>query len=218
MVIRANYIAAAVSVARKAIFGMLILYSDFTVSRDVLPGKKAIGVVFDENRRLAVSLSNFYAKWQDDMIDGKSKSLIDIPTLQNISAETSAKNDFNGQSNSNAVYQYVYVTAPNKDVNCAPFYSAHNYKVTEADAEKWYLPSLGELILLQKNRDAVNLTLKKIRGVALVDTGSTSYNTRYWSSTEHSKDYAWFVHMPSGEVNYTWKYASSTLYRPIIKY
>lgn len=197
---------------------MPILYSDFTVSRDVLPGKKAIGVVFDENRRLAVGLVNLQGKWQSSQIWGKHVDGVDIPNLPNLSNKSSAEADFNGKSNTDIIYNHVY-NIPHSDIGWGIFFRAHDYNIAGTDGGKWYIPALGELILLQKKRDAVNVSLAKISRAQLLSTDQDSiYNVHYWSSTEYSKDEAWYVHMPSGEVTHIWKYASSTLYRPIIKY
>ena len=62
--------------------------------------------------------------------------------------------------------------------------------------------------LLQKNKDAVNLTLGKIQGSHLLETDPDAVMyERYWSSDEYSQDHAWYITMPSGEVDHSWKYA-----------
>ena len=198
--------------------GAPILYSDMTTSRDLISGKTPIGVVFDESRRLAVYLrESRNVEWQASRVMGKDVSLIDIPGLTNISNETSAKNDFNGKSNTDIIYNYIK-NHSNRDA-WSFYYNINSYYVTSADSGKWYVPALGELLLLQKNKDAVNLTLGKIQGSHLLETdpGAVMYE-RYWSSDEYSQDHAWYITMPSGEVGHSWKYASSVVFRLIIKY
>jgi hypothetical protein len=48
----------------------------------------------------------------------------------------------------------------------------------------WFLPSKDELNLLYINRDVIG--------------GFTNSNVRYWSSTEHDKDRAWYQHFNDG--------------------
>ena len=58
----------------------------------------------------------------------------------------------------------------------------------------WYLPSIDELKILQKQVDVVNNTLEGIYGSQVLYTG----NKCYWSSTENGK-YAWRMKMDDGQ-------------------
>ena len=57
----------------------------------------------------------------------------------------------------------------------------------------WYVPACGQLALMYLNMTEINAALAKIGGTALAAE-------IYWSSSELSSDYAWFVSFYSGRV------------------
>ncbi len=61
--------------------------------------------------------------------------------------------------------------------------------------EDWVLPSIDELMLIYKHRSIINASSLANKGTALGET------TAYWSSTEFSKDNAYYVYFAYGEVN-----------------
>ena len=60
--------------------------------------------------------------------------------------------------------------------------------------EGYYMPSLGELVVMRRNIEEVNDCLKLIGGD---EFGMDSY---YWSSTEYNRSNAWYVGFNSGIV------------------
>ena len=59
-------------------------------------------------------------------------------------------------------------------------------------AGAWWLPSVGELYLMFANFTKINYALSKISGATLLA------RTAYWSCTEYSAQYAWFLSFSDG--------------------
>ena len=140
-----------------------ILYSDGTVSWDVISGKTAVGIVayVAGSTRFAVALENSgYKSW--------SYNNEDITCLDNLAGETIT--DFNGASNTACLVNYG---------GSFPAAEACNsYKPVSSGmgSSGWYLPAAGELYTLGFNEDAINLGLKKL--------SKSLISGLYWSSTE----------------------------------
>lgn len=58
-------------------------------------------------------------------------------------------------------------------------------------ADDWYIPSLGELYRIFINKKAINAALEFAKGDKLQDRW-------YWTSTESSATYAWFLSLSAG--------------------
>lgn len=61
-------------------------------------------------------------------------------------------------------------------------------------ADDWYIPSLGELYRIFINKKAINAALEFAKGDKLQDRW-------YWTSTESSATYAWYLHLNGGDTN-----------------
>ena len=70
-------------------------------------------------------------------------------------------------------------------------------------ADEWYIPSLGELYRIFINKKAINAALEFAKGDKLQDRW-------YWTSTEGSATYAWFLYLYDGYANYWFTKASYT--------
>lgn len=71
-------------------------------------------------------------------------------------------------------------------------------------ADDWYIPSLGELYRIFINKEAINAALEFAKGDKLQDRW-------YWTSTEVSATYAWFLYLYDGLTYYWTTKASGTL-------
>lgn len=78
---------------------------------------------------------------------------------------------------------------------------AWNYKAYVGDPRQWYLPSIGQLMLIFANTIAINDCLNAINNLQL-NTGN------WWSSTQSTAAYLWIVTGSNGTVNYTYRYYS----------
>lgn len=70
-------------------------------------------------------------------------------------------------------------------------------------ADDWYIPSLGELYRIFINKKAINAALEFAKGDKLQDRW-------YWTSTELSAPYAWFLRLGDGSTGGWFAKASST--------
>ena len=70
---------------------------------------------------------------------------------------------------------------------------AWNYKAYVGDTRQWYLPSIGQLMLIFANNIAINDCLNAINNLQL----STNY---WWSSTQSTAAYMWGVSGGTGSV------------------
>lgn len=59
---------------------------------------------------------------------------------------------------------------------------------------KWWLPSIGELLIIRKHKHAINRCLSVIKDATLIQ------DTWYWSSTEASATTVWRLHMGNGAI------------------
>lgn len=83
-----------------------------------------------------------------------------------------------------------------KSVSYAPGYCAAYSRVNAngkgLTAGRWWLPSLGELMMIYANMTKINYALSLIEGATqLVETA-------YWSSTEYSATNAWYLTLSDG--------------------
>ena len=76
-------------------------------------------------------------------------------------------------------------------------------------AGAWWLPSLGELYLMFANYTKINYALSKISGATLLLKNS------YWSCTEGSAQFAWFLGFGDGNQNGTTKSTGQCRVRPV---
>ena len=65
-------------------------------------------------------------------------------------------------------------------------------------AENEYIPALGEMLFVFLNRKAINEALEAVGGTPIDGVW-------YWTSTEYSATYAWYLSLLSGYVNNTSK-------------
>ena len=158
-----------------------ILYSDKTCSADLIEGKKAIGVVLSSGKKLAIALKTAALKW--------STTNFDIPLLGG------DENDADGQYNTRVVLEYCRAN----DRVCPAFEYAASYQTEGTSAGDWYLPAIGELNDIYKNKDVLNETLGKIGGTKLP-------SDEHWSSSESSIVNAWVLRFRDGYVHHGIKY------------
>lgn len=96
-----------------------------------------------------------------------------------------ALSDFNGKTNTTV----IAASSSNARDMCTVL-NAFNTSDIHND---WYIPACGQLALIYLNKTEINAALAKIGGTALSDD-------RYWSSSERTSLYAWYVDFDDGEV------------------
>jgi hypothetical protein len=88
-------------------------------------------------------------------------------------------------------------------------YSRTNANGKGLTAGRWWLPSLGELMMIYANMRKINYALSLINGATQLA------ETAYWSSTEYSATFAWFLHLINGYAGRGAKAASQYRVRPV---
>lgn len=76
-------------------------------------------------------------------------------------------------------------------------------------AGRWWLPSLGELMMIYANMRKINYALSLINGATQLA------ETAYWSSTESSATYAWRLNLTNGYASNFTKAAYQYRVRPV---
>lgn len=168
-------------------------------------GEVADGVViFEGGRHLVV------APTQADALPWSSAAVqADSPNYgndDNYVAEVSGNNrlaamlDFNGRQHTDAAIKASSSAHVTNTVSYAPgycrAYSRANSKGKGLTAGYWWLPSVGELLMMYANKLKINYALSLIKGAQLLDT------SWYWSSTEFSSAYAWYLSFGGGYLRY----------------
>lgn len=169
-------------------------------------GEVALGVaVINGDKLLIVSLDEILLKW--------SSANIDADGIKATSINESIK-DWNGKDNT---YKQI-LHEECSDIEYAPGYCANYSKTNSNDngikAGKWWLPAMGELLMLFANRDKINYALSFIDGATLL-------NNYYWASTENNDIYGWYISFPDGYINsnpYAKKAQDERYVRPVTEF
>lgn len=157
-------------------------------------------VVFEGGRHLVV------APTQADALPWSSAAVqADSPNYgndDNYAAEVSGNNrlaamlDFNGRQHTDAAIKASSSAHVTNTVSYAlgycRAYSRANSKGKGLTAGYWWLPSVGELLMMYANKLKINYALSLIKGAQLLDSNW------YWSSTEYSSAHAWLLYYGDG--------------------
>ena len=88
--------------------------------------------------------------------------------------------------------------------------AAWNYKTNEYDNLQWYLPSVSELEMIYRNKDAINEFI-----IRYISQGEGVLDKLYWSSTVYDYDSSWYVYMYIGLSYYSYGRGSSIRVRAV---
>ena len=178
-----------------------VLYSDMQCY-DAHPGGDVIpiGVVFDTNKRLAISrqMKN-KLRWYNPAIGIGTVTAADIDIADLDNCGDLALNyqycEIDGKSNT----QKIVAQYGSDRLDYAAGYC---YNLTDGDTPKgsWFLPSASELVTLWLNKDAVDTALKTIGGATFGTNGIV-----YWSSNESNSANALHLNVTTGTVFYDHK-------------
>ena len=159
----------------------MILYSDGTVSWDVVSGKTAVGVVayVDGSTRFAVALEETETEWGGDGYD--------VSCLTNMS-KPQAQSDFNGAANTQCLIN------DSQSHPAAEYCNTYKPVSSGTGSNGWYLPAGGELHVMSFSYGAINLGLQKLSKTQLGDA-------LYWSSSEANYyEYVWSAFLFDGTI------------------
>lgn len=127
------------------------------------------------------------------MTGGSGYNPIDIPDLFNFSDAEAALMDYGGKENTSLIVNEPgFVQNPPKSYaltinNCAAKY-CYEYKRQAGEEAMWFLPSLGQLRVLDEVLTLVNQVMTKL--------GKTTISGMYWSSNERRRNEAWAYYFP----------------------
>lgn len=154
-------------------------------------GEVADGVAIVEGGKVLVAApteaSSEGLMWSSAAVSGGATTSNDRVTVIN---------DWGGKANTASIISKSTSAAVTNTNAYAPgfcnLYSRANANGKGLTAGKWWLPSVGELLMMFANRAKINYALSLISGATpLTEEG-------YWSSTESSANQAWYLSLQSG--------------------
>lgn len=158
-------------------------------------GEIADGVVVVEGGKVLVvaptEADSAGITWSSAAVSGGATTTTDRVT---------AMNDWNGKANTASIISKSTASAVTNTSAYAPgfcnLYSRANANGKGLLAGKWWLPSVGEMMMIYANMTKINYCLSLI-------TGATQLlENWYWTSTERSAAYAWRLDLSDGYLNF----------------
>lgn len=164
-------------------------------------GEIADGVVVVEGGKVLVvaptEADSAGITWSSAAVSGGATTTTDRVT---------AMNDWNGKANTASIISKSTASAVTNTSAYAPgfcnLYSRANANGKGLLAGKWWLPSVGEMMMIYANMTKINYCLSLI-------TGATQLlENWYWTSTERSATSAWFLYLSDGHLG-SWRTKAS---------
>ncbi len=154
-----------------------------------------VGILFiEDDHKIVIALEDS----PENLTWSEKRGLINQPVDELEDAES----DFNGE------YYCQKLDSPD-------FPAAYYCKTYNKGNRDWYLPSSGELWLIYNHLEEIQNALSIVGGQKFVTTWDKDVPV-YWSSTENSATYAWYLGLDDGLLNY-WlnKVSDSLKVRPV---
>lgn len=166
-------------------------------------GEVADGVVVVEGGHvLVVAPTESVAKlhWSSDKVAGGGVTTTNRET---------AHSDFAGKANTASQITHTEMSGKGYAPGFCHAYSRVNANGKGLTAGKWWLPSLGEMMMIHANMTKINYALSLIEGATqLVEDA-------YWTSTEYSAPYAWRLALGTGHMTNGTKATLAYRVRPV---
>ena len=178
-----------------------IMYKPHKWTAQQSAGEVADGVVIVEGGKiLVVAPTDEAMHWSSAAVSGGGTTTTDRVT---------AMNDWNGKANTAAQITHAECSSNAYAPGYCANYSRVNANGKGLTAGKWWLPSLGEMMMIYANMAKINYALSLISGATPLQ------ETWYWTSTEYSAAGAWSLYLSNGTASSHTK-ASPTLHvRPV---
>ncbi len=160
-------------------------------------GEVADGVVVVEGGKILVVAPTESATkltWSSAAVSGGGVTTSDRVT---------AMNDWAGKANTTAQITHAEASGAGYAPGFCANYSRANANGYGLTAGKWWLPSLGEMMMIYANMTKINYAL------SLIDGATQLVEDAYWTSTENSATYAWGLSLGGGFA-YSYPKASGT--------
>lgn len=147
-------------------------------------GEIAEGVVVVEGGKiLVVAPTEATLYWSSAAVSGGGKTTTDRLT---------ALDDWTGKASTAAQITHSECNSESYAPGYCAAYERVNANGKGLTAGRWWLPSLGELMMIYANMRKINYALSLINGATPLA------ETWYWSSTECSATYAWRLYLNDG--------------------
>ena len=164
-------------------------------------GEIAEGVMIVEGGKiLVVAPTEATLYWSSAAVSAGGKTTTDRET---------ALNDWTGKTSTAAQITHNECKTESYAPGFCASYERVNANGQGLTAGKWWLPSLGELMMIYANMRKINYALSLINGATQLA------ETWYWSSTEYSAAGAWFLGLYDGSASNTTKAANQGRVRPV---
>ena len=165
-------------------------------------GQIADGVVVVEGGKiLVVAPTESSMTWSSAAVSGGGVTTSDRVT---------ALNDWAGKNNTAAQITHAECSSNAYAPGYCANYSRVNANSKGLTAGKWWLPSLGEMMMIYANMTKINYALSLISGATQLAEAA------YWTSTEYSATYVWGLNLDSGNATSRLTKASGTSHvRPV---
>ena len=158
-------------------------------------------------------------QWAKDKTTGyntKFEGIICTPSKSHTSG-AAAWATFTGDTGGSDNWDYICSIDPEGTADAATNYPAfdwvNKYNTTYASKlgaarPAWYMPSIAELSEVYKNKDTVNASLLKIKGINGAYADANLETGWFWSSSQFSNNnyYAWLAEFGGGTLYYSYKY------------
>ena len=149
-------------------------------------GEIAEGVVVVEGGKVLVvapTESTTTLLWSSAAVSGGGTTTTDRVT---------AMNDWNGKANTAAQITHSEASGTGYAPGFCHAYSRVNANGKGLTAGKWWLPSMGEMMMIYANMTKINYALSLINGATKLKEDV------YWTSTEYSASIAWSLPIGDG--------------------
>ncbi len=164
-------------------------------------GEIAEGVMVVEGGKiLVVAPTEATLYWSSAAVSAGGKTTTDRET---------ALNDWTGKTSTAAQITHNECKTESYAPGFCASYERVNANGQGLTAGKWWLPSLGELMMIYANMRKINYALSLINGATQLA------ETWYWSSTEYSATYAWGLGLGDGGAYNTAKATYQGRVRPV---
>lgn len=164
-------------------------------------GEIAEGVMVVEGGKiLVVAPTEATLYWSSAAVSAGGKTTTDRET---------ALNDWTGKTSTAAQITHSECNTESYAPGFCASYERVNANGQGLTAGKWWLPSLGELMMIYANMRKINYALSLINGATQLA------ETWYWSSTEYSAANAWPLHLSNGYAGGNTKAAGQYRVRPV---
>ena len=164
-------------------------------------GEIAEGVMVVEGGKiLVVAPTEATLYWSSAAVSAGGKTTTDRET---------ALNDWTGKTSTAAQITHNECKTESYAPGFCASYERVNTNGQGLTAGKWWLPSLGELMMIYANMRKINYALSLINGATQLA------ETWYWSSTEFSATNAWYLTLNGGGAGNATKAAGQRRVRPV---